>query len=1340
MASTISITAVLREAGLRLLSTLVARAEPYADEAEYHIVQSYADLLQRDPDSISTALMSAQHELRHRDPANARWLDAFDELLSHGGEMTPDFAENLWRAYLLHLDSAAALLWEQYRKMQRNVMIETGRQLPPSWRDWLNFIQAFMGLFESRLFETNPHFQTLFLSNEARILADATLAGAEPVERSHPPVTFGGGEFDAAAMLTAYLEWCVRLVGRIDPHGYQHSFNPTLPLGDVFVPLRITRLDGHTLPLNFVRYQAPSFKVDPPPGLQTLPDIDELDDESSVAISEALQENRRLLLLGESGAGKTILLQHLALEYAQIAIEDIAARGLDSNTIVQPSRQIPIYVRLGYYIERREPEEGLTSYIVRMVTGELQGALSPGLLTSLLEEGRCLVLLDGLNEVVNDNQRRTLAASVAAFADKWCEHGNRVVVSCRLEGYHAMSLPASFAGYVIHPLDRSQIGLFLIKWLLALEHLDRSSDSDDEISRRAQAQTLSLLRELTSSPQLDDLAQNPLILRMLISIQQAGLRLPSQRVLLYEHMADALIRVWRLPQRASQAPKVLEREAMALLGELAYWLQAYRPTGTATDQELRDILERVWREQHLNATSEDADEAVECFLAEVRHRDGVLAEIEPRHYGFVCHTLQEYFAARHLVASFRMSARRIRAHLHDPRWEEVILLAIGFIAQSYPVDAAELVTYAVLADDALAASRGYEPSPYEDVLRRDLFLAARLLCEEIDIGAEVAQRVVDELVTLWVNADRDSAGRFRLVTDGVRRYLMKLDGTLTGQYAFQRTLRYLRADNEAVRAYAIDALTFWPSYSEEVCEALAGVSLDHAPPLVKLAMACALGRLRDLSSRGYVVLLTLIRDPDPRVREAAQGALKRSRSIPEVALRTWLDLLRGDTSAKRRMGAKMLQDVGVLPPLVIGELLRLLSDPNPDVREAVAGALSNAPNLPENALTSICRAIADTHEEVQLAAIRALGRPVKLPQEVIDHLIMWTQAESPAIRRAAANALGVSENDADDVLRALERLVNDPVDTVRQPAVEMLAQKGHDDARVVHLLTHTARDSSHSVRIGLARALREFKRPDEMVRRTILVLLGDTHLGVREAILESIAQMEDPGDEIVRHLTGLVRASDRTANEPVLVALSGLRHLPADTLITMIEMLPMVQQPAVVEVILGCVKAHMPARAEEIAYPLLDVALGASGNLKPAVINVLGTAIHAAGGILEVLLQLVDEESVALQRAAIASLAYARQVPPHTVIRLLDLLGDENREVRLAAAVALARLTRHLPDIDLDHRQTRRLAETLYCLLHELPPRAAWETEGVSQNEALYALNWVAYRLRPGRLQLPAGT
>jgi len=1336
MPLTVSITTLLREAGLRLLETLIEGSKPYGDRAEYHFVGQYAAALHRDPDSISAALMAAQRDLRNHDPENAGWLDKFDELFSHGGKAVNDFAENLWRAYLLHIDSAGALLWEQYREMQRHAAIETGRQLPASWRSWLNFIQAFMGLFETHLFDANPGFEMLFMSDVAHTLADVALPGVEASERIHPPVTRLGDEFDDDAMLTAYLEWCEQITGQIDSHGYQHSRTAKLPLDDVFVPPRFIPMDTYTTPADFVRYQGTSFSKPPPEGLQTLPDIGDLDEEKSVAITEALERNPRLLLLGEAGAGKTIVLRHLAFGHARAAREDIMDRGVDSRGATQPERRIPIYVQLAYYIERRNPDEPLTDYILRTVVDELRGVISSSLLTGLLKAGQCLILLDGLDEVINDTQRGVLATSVADFADMWCEHGNRVVVSCRLQDYHATPLPESFTGYVLGPLDRGQMGIFLIRWFLALERVYRPFDGDDEAARRAQAQTIGLLREVTANHQLYALAQNPMILRMLITIQEAGLRLPSQRVLIYEHVADALIREWRLPQRANQEPRVLERETRALFGELANWLQDNRPTGTADERQLHDTLGGVWQAQHPDASPRDAQEAIASFLAETRHRDGALVEMEPRRYGFACRALQEYFASRHLVASSRTSAERIRTHLHDPRWDEVIMLAVGFIAQSSPADAADLVVRGILPGDRRGAS------PYEDVLKRDVLLAARLLGEEIDVGAEVTRRIVEELVSLWVNADRDGAGRFRLVADHVRHCLARLDGTSAGQYAFQCARRYLASENEMVCAYAIDALTFWPA---QINETLIEIDLKTAPPMVKLAMAHALGHPQELSANGYRTLLALYRDSDPRVSKAAQNALGSAKFPPDEVFHTPTELFRDEAPDKRRAAARLIEGLGELPALIIGELLRLLSDPDGSVRETAAKVLSNTPNLSDNTLTSICLAISTTHEvheDVQLAAIAALARPTALPQEVIDHLIMWTQSDNTAVRREATKALSVSQNKTDDVLRALERLASDPIEAVRRIAVEALARKGHDDQRIAHSLIHkadVAEESSHNVRIGLARALREVREPSAAIRDTIWVLLKDPHPMVREAILESISNMDNPGAEIVRHLSGLIRSSDRSPNEPVVHALTKLRHLPAEILTTMIvEILPMAQPP-VAHAILDCVQAHMRTMADEVSYSLLDIMLGVPKSLKPRVIPVLGMGIHAAGGVLEVILQHIDDENVPLQRAAIESLSHARKLPKHVVGRLLGFLGHKNPDVRLSAAVTLAKLTRHLPDAALNPKQAKQLADTLYNLLRELPSRAAWEMGSEPQNEALYALNWVAYCMRPGWMQLSSG-
>ncbi len=85
-------------------------------------------------------------------------------------------------------------------------------------------------------------------------------------------------------------------------------------------------------------------------------------------------------------------------------------------------------------------------------------------------------------------------------------------------------------------------------------------------------------------------------------------------------------------------------------------------------------------------------------------------------------TFEEYYAARYLVARSKERAKLIRKHLHQPRWEEPILLALGFVGLDSPDDAAELLETAIMAEGEEAEELGFRPSPYEDLLRERFFV------------------------------------------------------------------------------------------------------------------------------------------------------------------------------------------------------------------------------------------------------------------------------------------------------------------------------------------------------------------------------------------------------------------------------------------------------------------------------------------------------------------------------------------------------------------------------------------------------------------------------------------
>jgi HEAT repeat protein len=1331
MTSTIIITRALRDASIDLLREVRDRAEAGALEAEHHMVSMWAtNTLLRAREELTEALVSAQDRFRSYAPANSRWLEVLNALLSYGGdECVPGFAKNLLRAFLFHLQTAADALWADYQDMQRQVIIETGQRLPPTWGEWIVPMQMFMGLLETRLVAENPIYQLLFASEVARELAIG-LDGAKPqTSRSLAPIPLSANyDFDLVATLTAYLNWCIEQVGWLDPGGYARTPNPSVPLEGVFVPLQLAPLEACRPERRSARYQESASQLPDGPS-PTEVDLETCD---PIGVSQALEASGCMLVLGPTGTGKSTLLRHLALEHARLMCDDLAERpqGINSPADLadRAPMRVPIYLSLAAFIERRDEDESLTDFILRSLgSGPPRNAQVAEVLLGALQAGCCLVLLDDLDSALDDGQRRMLITAVNEFAAQWREYGNQVVASGRLEDW-STQLEGGFHSFVLCPLDRSQIGTFALQWLLTLERAYRPMISDQDLYHLADRQNVALMAEIRASERLLALAGNPLRLRMMIGISRQGIYLPGERVGLYEVAAEALIREWRLPEDMPTETAVTSHEVVALLSELAYWLHASRPTGLASEHEIVSRLSDLWLEMHPQASQAAVDEAVDEFMSRLRHFNGVLIEVAPRRYGFISRAFQEYFAARWLVWRHRAAARRIRQHLHDPHWEGVISLAIGFVSLHSPADASELIEAAILARGPIAAAEGFRPSPYEEMLQRDLFLAARLLGGEVHGETEVVRHVAERLAGLWMHADRDSLGRFGMIADQARRCLTRLGSTAGGYYALQRIIEGLASPSEHVRAHAADGLSFWPEYAPQAVEVLAGRCNDSSP-LVKRAVAQALGRLQVLTREAYNCLIRLSSDPDPKVAEAANHALENAPPVPESELRLWVELLHDENPANRRLGARVLQRVGRLPPRVVGELLNLIGDPNPSVREAVTNALARVAVLSDDALIAICRAVdKDERVSVQVAAIGALSRPVVLPDAVIERLIEWAKDANPEVRIATTRTLGTCHNNSNAVMRTLDDLLDDPVEMVRQRTVEVLAVKGGDNPDIVHTLLHAVSDDSPSVRSSLGRSLGALRELASDVRRTLLALLNDHHYSVREAAMRSVPEIADPGEPIVQQLVSLVREREAGCSSAAITALAALRGLPTCALLALVDALPdhvTTRGDAIAE----CLRAHSPLCAELI-HALIDLALGGSGAARQIAIDVIGYSLDSVPGVLEALMQLVEGQELEWRRAAILSLSHASQLPDHAIARLFQMLDGDVLEVRQAAAVALARLSRRLPGLWLNREQVINIANRLYTLLHELPPRAAWESGGDTQNETLNALNWVARYIR----------
>jgi NACHT domain len=372
------------------------------------------------------------------------------------------------------------------------------------------------------------------------------------------------------------------------------------------------------------------------------------------SLTELLDRRSRvvLALIGQPGSGKTTLLAHAARRAAQRA-------GLG-----RPGRRrVPVLLALREHAGRIVADQATPlADVIRASAGDAAGREPDGWWERQLRRGRCLVLLDGLDEIATEGDRLAVAKwverQVAAYA------GSHFVITARPYGLPGQ-LAAQADVLVVRPFTAEQVQLFLDRWYLAAER--HATGASDRSARRAAGMragdSAARLRSLLwDHPALHDLAVNPLLLTMIATAHRYRGALPGSRADLYGEICQVLL------SRRGQAKD---------LPELLSWPAKQALLATLSYQMMRDHVSEVPAGRALEILGPQLERfsssvTGEAFLDDVA-RNGLLVEASPGRYAFTHLTFQEYLAARH-VSAVPDLVKSLADSVDDIWWYETILL------------------------------------------------------------------------------------------------------------------------------------------------------------------------------------------------------------------------------------------------------------------------------------------------------------------------------------------------------------------------------------------------------------------------------------------------------------------------------------------------------------------------------------------------------------------------------------------------------------------------------------------------------------------------------------------
>jgi formylglycine-generating enzyme required for sulfatase activity len=410
-------------------------------------------------------------------------------------------------------------------------------------------------------------------------------------------------------------------------------------------------------------------------------------DSTPLSALAAASRNRRLILLGDPGSGKSTFIAHLGL---CLAAHSLFPKGgwLDSlpGWPKAESKLVPLPVVLRDFARSSSLKESsrqpnakqLWDFLVDQFARQNISFACRAIERSL-ERGAALLILDGLDEIPGVEDRRRVRDAVEAFSSRYPRC--RLIATCRTLSYQSpgSAVLEDVPVFELAPFDEDQIDRFIHAWYAELGRLGAVRSEDVLSETRA-------LREAVRRPDIRRLAPNPLLLAVMAAFHAHRGRLPDQRAQLYEETVNLLLWNWEQAQASCQGEEPVLRQLLLDAGKTdadLYRTLARRAflvhlQDSGEDDEPADIAEKDLEKDLAGLHPERSKDWATKVIEAIRLRAGLLVERTEGVFAFPHRTFQEYLAGAHLAALGNFTTEALALAKRDlPLSREILLLAAG---------------------------------------------------------------------------------------------------------------------------------------------------------------------------------------------------------------------------------------------------------------------------------------------------------------------------------------------------------------------------------------------------------------------------------------------------------------------------------------------------------------------------------------------------------------------------------------------------------------------------------------------------------------------------------------